>query len=211
MSAVHPRPGPGQYETADWQRGLREQFPIITAHPELAYLDSAATSQKPQAVLDAVQTYLTTSNANAGRGMYPWANRTTELVERTRHRVKEFLHDPDPQRSAVHFTSGTTDGLRTVARDWLAAYLTDGDEILVPFADHRANLDPWLEARKLLADRGVDVRVRALPCQSASGDYDHRALDGVVGAWLRAGMPDDGTLPDRLRAGLAPARVAHLN
>jgi cysteine desulfurase/selenocysteine lyase len=185
MSTVRPRYGTGRDETADWQREVRQQFPLITAHPGLAYLDSAATSQKPQAVLDAVQTYLTTSNANAGRGMYPWANRTTELVERTRHRVKEFLQDPDPQRSAVHFTSGTTDGLRTVARDWLAGHLTDGDEILVPFADHRANLDPWLEAQALLAARGVDVRVRALPYQSASGDYDHRALDGLVGPRTR--------------------------
>jgi cysteine desulfurase/selenocysteine lyase len=167
------------------QRELREQFPIVTAHPELAYLDSAATSQKPRAVLEAVQTYLTTSNANAGRGTYPWANRTTELVESTRERVKEFLHDPEPGRSGVHFTSGTTEGLRTVARDWLVPYLTDGDEILVPYADHRANLDPWLEARRLLAERGIDVRVRALPYQTASGDYDHRALGEAVGPRTR--------------------------
>ncbi|MGW8064001.1 aminotransferase class V-fold PLP-dependent enzyme [Streptomyces ziwulingensis] len=170
---------------AAWQRELREQFPIVTAHPESAYLDSAATSQKPRAVLDAVQTYLTTSNANAGRGTYPWANRTTDLVEGTRERVKEFLRDPEPERSTVHFTSGTTEGLRTVARDWLVPYLSDGDEILVPFADHRANLDPWLEARRLLAERGIDVRVRALPRQEVSGDYDHRALADLVGPRTR--------------------------
>ncbi|WP_340375244.1 aminotransferase class V-fold PLP-dependent enzyme [Streptomyces sp. SS7] len=168
-----------------WQRELREQFPIIAGHPELAYFDSAATSQKPRAVLDAVHTYLTTANANAGRGTYPWANRTTDLVERTRRRVKDFLADPEPHRSVVHFTSGTTEGLRTVARDWLTAHLADGDEILVPFADHRANLDPWLEAQRLLAGRGIDVRVRALPYQAASGDYDHRALDEVVGPRTR--------------------------
>lgn len=172
-------------EAGSWQRALRAQFPIVTAHPDLTYLDSAATSQKPRAVLDAVETYLTTSNANAGRGTYPWANRTTELVERARERVKEFLGDPHPDRSTVHFTSGTTEGLRTVARDWLVPYLADGDEILVPFADHRANLEPWLEARRLLADRGVDVRVRALPRQESSGDYDHRALAGVVGPRTR--------------------------
>ncbi|GGZ01192.1 aminotransferase class V-fold PLP-dependent enzyme [Streptomyces poonensis] len=168
-----------------WQQKLRAQFPIITAHPELAYLDSAATSQKPQAVLDAVQTYLTTSNANAGRGTYPWANRTTELIERARERVKEFLGDREPDRSTVHFTSGTTEGLRTVARDWLVEHLTDGDEILVPFADHRANLEPWLEARRLLAERGTEVRVRALPYQEVSGDYDHRALADAVGPRTR--------------------------
>ncbi|MEU2736107.1 aminotransferase class V-fold PLP-dependent enzyme [Streptomyces sp. NPDC007095] len=173
-------------ELAAWQRDLRVQFPIITAHPELAYLDSAATAQKPRAVLDAVQTYLTTANANAGRGTYPWANRTTELVERTRRRVKEFLGDHDPDGpSAVHLTSGTTEGLRIVARDWLTDHLTDGDEILVPFADHRANLDPWLEAQQTLADRGVAVRVRELPYQEASGDYDHRALAQNVGPRTR--------------------------
>ncbi|GAA2450647.1 aminotransferase class V-fold PLP-dependent enzyme [Streptomyces glaucus] len=185
MSAARPLPGTEHDAQALWQRELREQFPIVTAHPELAYLDSAATSQKPRAVLEAVQAYLTTSNANAGRGTYPWANRTTELVEGTRERVKAFLGDPEPDRSAVHFTSGTTEGLRTVARDWLVPYLADGDEILVPFADHRANLDPWLEARRLLAERGVDVRVRALPYQAVSGDYDHRSLGEAVGPRTR--------------------------
>ncbi|UUU20204.1 aminotransferase class V-fold PLP-dependent enzyme [Streptomyces sp. DSM 40750] len=172
-------------ELTDWQRELRVHFPIITAHPEMAYLDSAATSQKPRAVLDAVQTYLTTTNANAGRGSYPWANHTTALVERTRQRVKEFLGDPEPGRSRVHFTSGTTEGLRTVARDWLPGHLADGDEILVPFADHRANLDPWLEAQRLLARQGVTVHLRELPYQEPSGDYDHRALAGVIGPRTR--------------------------
>ncbi|MGA5810681.1 aminotransferase class V-fold PLP-dependent enzyme [Streptomyces cellulosae] len=173
-------PGDGE----DWQALARAQFPIITAHPELVYLDSAATSQKPQAVLDAVHTYLTTTNANAGRGTYPWANRTTELVEQARERVKSFLGDPAPDHSTVLFTGGTTEGLRTVARDWLTGHLTDGDEILVPFADHQANLEPWLETQRLLSERGTEVRVRALPRQ-ASGDYDHRALADAVGPRTR--------------------------
>ncbi|MDX3645115.1 aminotransferase class V-fold PLP-dependent enzyme [Streptomyces sp. MB09-02B] len=176
---------PALTELADWHGELREQFPILTAHPEVTYLDSAATSQKPQAVLHAVQRYLTTENANAGRGSYPWANHTTALVERTRQRVKEFLRDSEPERSGVHFTSGTTEGLRSIARDWLPGHLTDGDEILVPFADHRANLDPWQEARRLLAGQGVTVRLRELPYQESSGDYDHRALAGVVGPRTR--------------------------
>ncbi|GGQ18728.1 aminotransferase class V-fold PLP-dependent enzyme [Streptomyces mutabilis] len=188
MSAGGPLPA-GRYaeEAQDelWQRELREQFPIVTAHPESAYLDSAATAQKPRAVLEAAQTYLTTSNANAGRGTYPWANETTRLVEDTRERVKAFLRDPEPDRSTVHFTSGTTEGLRTIARDWLVPCLSDGDEILVPFADHRANLDPWFEVRQLLAERGVEVHVRALPYQAVSGDYDHRALGDLVGPRTR--------------------------
>ncbi|MGW6408670.1 aminotransferase class V-fold PLP-dependent enzyme [Streptomyces vinaceus] len=172
-------------ELGPWQRPLRAQFPIIVANPELAYLDSAATAQKPQAVLDAVQHYLATSNANAGRGSYPWANATTAAVERAGDRVKEFLGDPAPDRSSVHFTSGTSEGLRTVARDWLAGLLTDGDEIVVPFADHEANLAPWLEVRELLERQGVKIRVRELPYQDSSGDYDPAALAASVGPRTR--------------------------
>ncbi|OON80671.1 aminotransferase class V-fold PLP-dependent enzyme [Streptomyces tsukubensis] len=170
---------------ADWQAPLRAQFPIIVAHPELVYLDSAATAQKPQAVLDAALTYLTTSNANAGRGTYPWANRTTELLERTRGRVKRFLGDPAPERSRVDFFSGATEGLRSVALDWLPRLLADGDEIIVPFGDHQANLLPWLEAQKLLAERGVHITVRELPCQAGSHDYDTEALARLAGPRTR--------------------------
>ncbi|MGX1560008.1 aminotransferase class V-fold PLP-dependent enzyme [Streptomyces sp. NPDC055506] len=172
-------------DTVPWQQALRAQFPIVTGHPELAYLDSAATAQKPQAVLDAVQTYLTTSNANSARGTYTWANRTTELVERTRERVARFLGDDRPERSAVHFTGGTTEGLRTIARDWLPGLLRDGDEIVVPDADHQANIAPWLEAQRLLAKEGLHVRVLPMPYQSGSGDYDHTALAERAGPRTR--------------------------
>ncbi|CAL9578241.1 aminotransferase class V-fold PLP-dependent enzyme [Streptomyces sp. NPDC095602] len=166
----------------EWQRPLREQFPIVTGHPGLAYLDSAATAQKPKAVLDAVQAYLTGCNANAGRGTYTWANRTTALIEEARERVKAFLGDPDPDRSGVWFTSGTTEGLRTVARDWLVGELSDGDEIVVPFADHEANHLPWLEARDLLAERGVRITVHPMPYQQDSRDYDVGALAALAAA-----------------------------
>ncbi|MFJ3923317.1 aminotransferase class V-fold PLP-dependent enzyme [Streptomyces sp. NPDC090022] len=172
-------------ELRSWQRPLRAQFPIIAAGPGPAYLDSAATAQKPRAVLDAVQHYLTTTNANAGRGSYPWANATTAAVERAGTRVKEFLGDPEPDRSSVHFTSGASQGLRTVALDWLAELLGDGDEIVVPFADHEANLAPWLEVRELLARQGVRIVVRELPYQDGSGDYDPVALAAVVGPRTR--------------------------
>ncbi|GGX45419.1 aminotransferase class V-fold PLP-dependent enzyme [Streptomyces noursei] len=172
-------------EWGPWQRALRAQFPLIAAHPELAYLDSAATGQKPQAVLDAVQGQLTDAHANAGRGSYPWANSSTALVERVRDRVRSFLGDPDPERSAVHFTSGTTEGLRLVARDWLAELLDDGDEIVVPFADHEANLAPWLEVQRLLDRQGVRIRVREMPYQTSSGDYDPAALARLVGPRTR--------------------------
>ncbi|GAA3747886.1 aminotransferase class V-fold PLP-dependent enzyme [Streptomyces sp. NEAU-PBA10] len=178
MEGGRSRGGAG--ELAGWHRALRAEFPIVTAHAELAYLDSAATTQKPQAVLDAVQEYLTTFNANAGRGTYPWANRTTALLDETRARVKELFDDPLPEVSGVHFTSGTTEGLRLVALDWLAHQLVDGDEIIVPFADHQANITPWLEAAESLVRQGIHVTVREMPYQASSGDYDTEALAQLV-------------------------------
>lgn len=168
---------------ADWQRDVRGQFPIL-ATARAAYLDSAATSQKPRAVLDAVQQYLTTENANAGRGSYPWANRTTALVDRCRNRMREMIDDPVRDRSSVHLVAGTTDALRRIALDWLVDVLTDGDEIVVPVADHLANVTPWLEARDQLAKRGVTVRVIEMPYEP-SGDYDIPALSRVVGERTR--------------------------
>jgi cysteine desulfurase / selenocysteine lyase len=146
----------------------------------VAYLDSAATAQKPQAVIDAVTDYLVTSNANAGRGTYSWANRTTALVEAARTRVRTFLDDPEPDRSTVRLVNGTSAGLRTIALDWLAGWLRDGDEIIVPFADHQANAVPWQEAQRALALRGVDVAVHPVPYEEASRDYDHVALAEMV-------------------------------
>ncbi|WP_229830499.1 aminotransferase class V-fold PLP-dependent enzyme [Actinoplanes ianthinogenes] len=166
-------------ELASWQAELRAQFPIVAAHPEIAYLDSAATAQKPQPVLTAVMDYLTSENANAARGTYPWATRTTARVEQARDRVRAFLGDPDPDRSGVHFVSGATEGLRAVARDWLAPQLRDGDEIVVPYADHNANIVPWHEAAALAHARGVRVTLRAMPYDAAH-DYDAARLADLV-------------------------------
>jgi cysteine desulfurase/selenocysteine lyase len=166
-------------ELSLWQRRLRDQFPQVTANPDVAYLDSAATTQKPRAVLDAVLSYLTSGNANAARGTYPWANRTTARIEQARERIRRFLDDPAPDRSGVHFVSGTTEGLRAIARDWLVPRLADGDEIIVPFADHAANNEPWMEAAELLRRQGSSIVVRAMPYDAAL-DYDTTRLAAMI-------------------------------
>lgn len=150
---------------------VRAQFPLLRNNPGVAYLDSAATAQKPQAVLDAVTAYLTSENANAARGTYPWANRTTTRIADARDQVRRFLDDPVPETSGVHFVSGTTEGLRAIALDWLPSVVRDGDEIIVPLADHSANLVPWLDAVELLRRQGVTVVVRPMPYDPAH-DYD---------------------------------------
>jgi len=179
ISATDPSQHPDQVlaELYPWQLDVRAQFPILSGTE--AYLDSAATAQKPKAVLDTVHRYLTTANANAGRGTYKWANQTTDLVERCRGRVRDLLGDPDPDTSGVHFVSGTTEALRRVALDWLTDILADGDELVVPAADHLANVTPWLEARDALARRGVTVRLVEMPYEP-SGDYDLAALRELI-------------------------------
>jgi len=167
----------------EWHRHVRAQFPqILTAGA--AYLDSSATSQKPQVVLDAVVEYLTTCNANAGRGSYPWANRTTRRIEQVRAQVKDFLGDPDAGSSSVHFVSGATEALRRVATDHLAGALRAGDEIVLPAADHQANAVPWHDVVRDLARRGIPVTAHAMPYEP-SGDYDTAALAELVGPRLR--------------------------
>jgi cysteine desulfurase/selenocysteine lyase len=161
-----------------WQRKLRAQFPIVTANPSSSYLDSAATAQKPQAVLDAVLTYLTTENANASRGTYPWANRTTALIAAAASQLREFLDDRGSS-SSVHFLSGTTEGLRSIADDWLAPSLRPGDEIIVPFADHSANIVPW-EAVALRSGASLVP----MPYDFAH-DYDIDRLASLIGPRTR--------------------------
>lgn len=190
MSPVLPATAPvgtqdDLHALAEWQREVRDQFPILVAHPGTAYLDSAATAQKPQLVLDSVQRYLVSTNANAGRGTYTWANRTTAMLDETRARIRAFVRDPDPERSGVHLTTGTTAGLRTIAMDWLPRLLVDGDEIVVPFADHQANVLPWLEAQELLRRQGIRIVVRELPYEPVSYDYDVAALASMVGPRTR--------------------------
>ncbi|NMO53970.1 aminotransferase class V-fold PLP-dependent enzyme [Actinoplanes sp. TBRC 11911] len=145
----------------------------------MSYLDSAATAQKPQAVLDAVLTYLTTSNANASRGTYTWANHTTALIAATASQLRAFLDDPGASESGVHFLSGTTEGLRSIARDWLAPTLRPGDEIVVPFADHSANIVAWEE---VAARAGASLV--PMPYDAAH-DYDADRLAGLVGPRTR--------------------------
>lgn len=172
-------------ELSAWQAELRRDFPLLAGSPDMVYLDSAATAQKPLAVLEAVHDYLTSRNANAGRGTYRWANETTAMVQRAADRVRSFLDDPHPDSSQVQLVSGTTEGLRRIALEWLPGWLEDGDEIIVPHGDHQANLVPWLDARKQLARCGVNIVVRPMPYESASGEYDPAALEALTGPRTR--------------------------
>jgi cysteine desulfurase/selenocysteine lyase len=133
----------------------RGDFPILSrmvnGHP-LVYLDSAASSQKPRAVLEAMTQYYTTSHANVHRSIHTLGEEATELYEQARDRVQRFIGAAS--REEVILTRGTTDGINLVA-DALSRKLRAGDEILVTDMEHHSNIIPWQMAAR---DRGVTVR-----------------------------------------------------
>ncbi|GMQ97724.1 MAG: cysteine desulfurase [Acidimicrobiia bacterium] len=124
-------------------RSLRADFPILSrevnGHP-LVYLDSAATTQKPVAVLDAMDAYYRTSNANVHRGAHSLANEATEMYEGARNKVAHFI-GADPGQTV--FTRGTTTAINYIAYGWALERLSEGDRILLTIAEHHANIVPW--------------------------------------------------------------------
>jgi cysteine desulfurase/selenocysteine lyase len=139
---------------------IRADFPIlerqIGAHP-LVYLDSAATSQKPRAVVDAIDSYYETSNANVHRGVHTLGNDATDAFEHARARIAAFIDAP---AEGLVFVRNTTEGINLVASSYATQLLEPGDRILVTVMEHHSNLVPWqlaAERRGLtLAAIGID-------------------------------------------------------
>ena len=151
---------------------LRADFPLLVNNPGLHYLDSAATSQKPKAVLDALRDFYETANANPHRGAYALSVRATERYHDSRARIARFLGVSDAD--CLIFTRGTTEGLNLVASSWGEANVTRGDEIVVTALDHHANFVPW---QVLAAKKGAKFRVCEL---TPDGRIDLEFLAGLL-------------------------------
>lgn len=130
---------------------LREQFPFFAAHPSCVYLDSSATTQLPQPVIDATASYLTNNHAAVGRGLYTESIKATAAVEETRGVVADFLGADS--RADVVFTSGATAALNAIA--WgVQNKVKKGDTIVVALDNHHANFLPW---QRLARQQGATV------------------------------------------------------
>jgi cysteine desulfurase/selenocysteine lyase len=170
---------PVEQKTRDWA-GLRADFPILQqqvhGHP-LVYLDNAATSQKPRAVLDALRRYYETDNANVHRGIHELSNRATASFENARARVARFLN----ARSAdeIVFTRGTTEGVNLVAHTWGTRNIKAGDTILLTEMEHHSNLVPW----QMLAER-TGAKLEFVPVSGDEGLLELKDLE----ARLKAGV-----------------------
>jgi cysteine desulfurases, SufS subfamily len=123
---------------------IREQFPVLNREVKghrLVYFDNAATTQKPQEVIDALVNYYTTYNANIHRGIHTLAEEATAAYEATRDAMKEFINASG--REEILFTSGTTDSINTVAFTYGRQNVQEGDEIIISAMEHHSNIVPW--------------------------------------------------------------------
>ena len=137
--------------------GIRAQFPILERQVHgrpLIYLDNAATSQTPVAVVEAFRDYYGRYNANIHRGLHTLADEATAAYEAVRDTVRAFLNAAD--RREIVFTRGTTEAINLVANSWGRANLKAGDEVLVSLLEHHSNIVPW----QLLANQlGIVIKV----------------------------------------------------
>ncbi len=136
---------------------LRKDFPLlareVNGHP-ITYLDSAASAQRPNQVLDAMREYDETTHANVHRGVYSIAEEATRRFEAARHNAGRFIGAPNPSREIV-FTKNATEGLNLVAHTWGRANLHSGDTIVLTEMEHHANIVPW---HMLAEERGLTIR-----------------------------------------------------
>lgn len=155
----------------------RTEFPLLAASPRLVYLDSAATTQKPRAVLDAIRDFYENDNANPHRGAYALSVRATQRYHDARARVATFLGVSDAD--CLVFTRGTTESLNLVAASWGRANIRAGDEIVVTGAEHHANFVPW---QQLAIEKGARFRICEL---NADGAVDLDRLRAMLGPKTR--------------------------
>jgi cysteine desulfurase/selenocysteine lyase len=167
MSAVNAMPTLGALAP-------KSDFPLLAASPELVYLDSAATAQKPQSVLDAIAHYYHHTNANPHRGAYALSAAATQAYHDARVRVARFLGVADAD--TLIFTRGTTEAMNLVTTAWGRANVARGDNIVVTRLEHHANFVPW---QQLALAVGAEFRI----CErDASGGVDLDQLARLVDA-----------------------------
>lgn len=139
---------------------LRKDFPILDQKMNgepLVYLDSAATTQKPKQVIDAINNYYLHDNANVHRGVYELSERATNQFEQVREKVRKFINAKSERE--IVYTRGTTDGLNMIASTYGEAFIHEGDEIVISYMEHHSNLIPWqqLALRKHAKLKYIDM------------------------------------------------------
>ncbi len=153
---MHPRPSTLDPRPYDVEK-VRRDFPILSSNARgrrLVYLDNAATTQKPQAVIDRIVRYYSQENANVHRGVHYLSEVATIQFENARETVQRFINARDIKE--VIFTRGTTESINLVAQTWGRVNIHEGDEILITAIEHHSNIVPW---QMLCAQTGATLRI----------------------------------------------------
>jgi cysteine desulfurase/selenocysteine lyase len=161
-------------------QNVRRDFPILAERVHgkpLVYLDSANTSQKPQAVLDAMDEYYRHANANIHRATHLLSERATALYEGARAKAATFINAPDPK--TIVLTKGTTDGINLVAQSYGRSVLKPGDEVVLSWLEHHSNIVPW----QLVCEQ-TGARLRVVPINDA-GEVDIDQYASMLSARTR--------------------------
>ncbi|MCP1726761.1 cysteine desulfurase/selenocysteine lyase [Natronospira proteinivora] len=154
---------------------VREDFPILHQSVQgkpLAYLDNAATSQKPRQVIEAVDHYYRMDNANIHRGVHTLAERATQAYEAARERMTRFINAASEEE--VIFLRGTTEAINLVAQSWARPRLEPGDEILITELDHHSNIVPW----QLVCEQ-TGAKIRAVSVKE-NGELDLDSFEEAI-------------------------------
>jgi cysteine desulfurase/selenocysteine lyase len=154
---------------------IRRDFPILTQRihgKPLVYLDNAATTQKPQSVIDAMVRSYAVDNANIHRGVHLLSERATQAYEEARIKVQKFLNAPNPRE--IIFVRGTTEAINLVAQTFGRVNLGKGDEVLITEMEHHSNIVPW---QMICEEKGAQLKV--LPITDA-GELRMDLLDGML-------------------------------
>ena len=151
--------------------GYREDFPLLNSL-DIAYLDSAATAQRPQCVLDAEAEFYKTRNANPLRGLYPLSVAATDAYEDAREAVRAFLNAGSTRE--IIFTRNTTEGLNLVAYSYGLSHVKAGDEILVSIMEHHSNLLPWQ-----MVCRQTGAALKFMECEM-DGTLDLNKVEALI-------------------------------
>ncbi len=159
---------------------IREDFPILKQRPHgkpLVYLDNAATTQKPQVVIDALVEYYTESNANIHRGVHFLSQKATEAYEAVRGKTASFLGAASPEE--IVFVRGATEGINLVMHSYCRKHFEPGDEVLITGMEHHSNIVPW---QLLTEETGAVLRVVPL---NDRGEVELKAFEEMLGPKTR--------------------------
>ncbi len=167
-------------DSETWAENIRRQFPILDQQVHgkpLVFLDSAASSQRPRSVIDAVTWYEEHDHANVHRGVHTLSQRATDAFEGAREKVRGFINAEST--SEIIFVSGTTEGINLVASSFGQKFIAEGDEIIISHMEHHANIVPW----QMLCERNKAV-LRVIPMDER-GELDYQAYLDMLGSRTR--------------------------